>query len=130
MNPANRSALERRVAQAADAALAKQQSVSAIDVLIGIGWLAQAHLDAWRHGRLPFLEAGIQTDPAKVSAAMRAFQAWAEAAGLRPSETAYVARSVDRQPLRFSTSGDAAIERAYRTHWLSPALTGPPPVRG
>jgi hypothetical protein len=43
--------------------------------------------------------------------------------GLVPSETAYVARTRDRRPLRFSVSGDPAIERAYRTHWLSPALS-------
>jgi hypothetical protein len=59
----------------------------------------------------------------KISVAMRAFRAWAVAAGLRPSETAYVARSVGREPLRFSKSGEAAIERAYRTHWISPKLT-------
>ena len=43
--------------------------------------------------------------------------------GLKPSETAYVARTRDRRPLRFSKSGDPAIERAYRTHWVSPELS-------
>jgi hypothetical protein len=43
--------------------------------------------------------------------------------GLQPSETAYVARTRDRRPLRFSRSGDDAIERAYRTHWVSPELS-------
>src|SRR5215470_16951747 len=28
-----------------------------------------------------------------------------------------------RQSLRFSRSGDATIEQAYRTHWVSPALS-------
>lgn len=43
--------------------------------------------------------------------------------GLSPSETAYAARTRDRRQLRFSKSGDPAIERAYRTHWVSPALS-------
>ncbi len=123
MSPDNQSALERRVAQAASAALAQRSFVTAIDVLVGIGWLVQARVDDWRHRRLPFLEAGVQTNLSKISAAMRALRAWATAQGLKPSETVYVARSAGRETLRFSKSGDAAVERAYRTHWISPALT-------
>jgi hypothetical protein len=28
-----------------------------------------------------------------------------------------------RRPLRFSKSGEPAIERLYRTHWVSPELS-------
>ena len=42
---------------------------------------------------------------------------------MKPSETAYVARTRDRRTLRFSKSGDEGIERAYRTHWVSPELS-------
>jgi hypothetical protein len=42
---------------------------------------------------------------------------------LHPSETAYVARSPQRQTLRFSRSGYHSIERLYRTHWVSPELS-------
>jgi hypothetical protein len=34
-----------------------------------------------------------------------------------------VARSRGRRQLRFSKRGDAEIERAYRTHWVSPELS-------
>ena len=51
-------------------------------------------------------------------------RSWAEAKGTaRQRSTAYVARTPQRRTLRFSRSGDAAIERLYRTHWISPALT-------
>jgi hypothetical protein len=40
-----------------------------------------------------------------------------------PSETGYVARTRDRRALRFSVSGSPEIERAYRTHWVSPELS-------
>jgi hypothetical protein len=54
---------------------------------------------------------------------MAAFRSWARERGLNPSETDYVARTRDRRQLQFSVSGEAAIERAYRTHWVSPDLS-------
>jgi hypothetical protein len=54
---------------------------------------------------------------------MRVFRGWATARGLKPSETGYVARTRGRRQLRFSKTGDPAIELAYRTHWVSPELS-------
>lgn len=59
----------------------------------------------------------------KLSTAMRCFRLWARRRGLTASETAYVARTRDRRRLCFSVSGDPGIERAYRTHWISPELS-------
>ncbi|HEY0801534.1 MAG TPA: hypothetical protein VGD54_11875, partial [Steroidobacteraceae bacterium] len=55
--------------------------------------------------------------------AMKLFRSWAQSKGLLASETAYVARTPGRPTLRFSRSGDPTIERLYRTHWVSPALS-------
>jgi hypothetical protein len=123
MNPENRRKLEARVVAAAEAALTRQEYASPVDVLLGIGWLAPAHLQEWRTGRGPCLEGAVQANLSRVSEAMRLFRSWAERRGLRPSETAYVARTPDRRVLRFSKSGDPDIERAYRTHWVSPDLS-------
>ncbi len=123
MSTPTSSSIEARVARAAAAALDAQEYVSPIDVLLHLGWLAQARLDEWRHGRLPFLEAGIQVSPSKLAHAMRLLREWAAAAALTPSDADYVSRSVARTPLRFSESGDAELERSYRTHWLSPTLS-------
>lgn len=119
----NRGEIDRRVARAAEAALAKRKFVTAIDVLVGVGWLEPRRVDEWRQGRVDYLERVTVTNLGKVSAAMRSFRRWAQARGLQPSETEYVARTRDRRPLRFSKSGDAGIERAYRTHWVSPELS-------
>ncbi len=54
---------------------------------------------------------------------MELLRHWATARGLEPGEAEYLARSRARELLRFSASGDQAIERAFRTHWLSPELT-------
>ena len=119
----NRGEIERRVARAADAALAVRKFVSAIDVLIGLGWLERRGVEAWRQGRVDYLERVVGANLGKISTAMRAFGRWAQGRGLKPSETVYVARTRDRRPLRFSKSGDSEIERAYRTHWVSPELS-------
>lgn len=108
---------------AAEAALARQQYASTVDVLLGIGWLPSANLFEWRTGRVPYLEGALQVSPVKLSRAMLSFRSWAERRGLRPSETAYVARTPNRPVLRFSKSGAPDIERAYRTHWVSPDLS-------
>ncbi len=123
MAKGNGSNVERRVVRAAEAALAERQFVTAIDVLVGVGWLEPRRVDEWRAGRVPYLEAVVIASLGKISTAMRLFRAWARARGLEPSETAYVSRSRGRRPLRFSKSGDPQIELAYRTHWVSPQLS-------
>jgi hypothetical protein len=115
--------LDQRVARAAASVLAERKVVTAIDVLTGLGWLPQVRVDEWRQGRVDYLERGVTANPHKISTAMRSFHEWARQQGLRPSETVYVARTRDRRRLRFSQSGDAAIESAYRTHWVSPELS-------
>jgi hypothetical protein len=80
-------------------------------------------VDEWRQGRVDYLERVVVASLGKVSTAMRCFRGWAQARGLNPSETGYVARTRGRQLLRFSKSGDPGIERAYRTHWVSPELS-------
>jgi hypothetical protein len=124
MSSAIKEQLEQRVVRAAEAALADHKYVSAIDVLNGIGFLASAHVEAWRKGRLDCLEGTVQANPKKVSFALEAFRAWAEGKGLQPSETAYLGRTREgSRPLQFSVSGDAGIERFFRTHYVSPELS-------
>jgi hypothetical protein len=117
------SDLEHRVVRTAEAALAQRSVVTAIDVLVGLGWLEPRRVDEWRQGRADYLERVTVASLGKISTAMRCFHRWAQGRGLKPSETAYVARTRGRQPLRFSKSGDPGIERAYRTHWVAPELS-------
>lgn len=123
MTTDNDKRLERRVVAAAEAALAARRFVTAIDVLLGLGWLPASGVQAWRTGRIPYLEAAVTANLSKISKAMGYFRRWAQQRGLKPSETAYVRRSPGRPALRFSKSGKPSIERAYRTHWVSPTLS-------
>ena len=117
------SKLEQRVVRAAEAALSDQQFVSAVDVLVGLGWLTPGRVNEWRQGRVEYLEQAVQANLHKISSAMAIFRRWAADRGLTPSETEYVARTPDRRRLRFSENDTATIEKAYRTHWVSPELS-------
>ena len=125
MHPPNRKkpALDERVIRAAEAALAAQKYVSPVDVLVGIGWLDPSALARWQQGRVAYLEEAVPTKPPRISEAMNLLRAWAAKKGLSPSETDYVARTPSRQTLRFSKSGDPAIEELYRIHWISSELS-------
>jgi len=123
MSRTNKVHLADRVARAAEAALAAKSFVSAIDILVGIGWLDPGALERWRRGQIDCLEGAVQANLSRVSEAMRLFRSWATAKGLFASPTEYVARTPRRQTLRFSRSGNAAIEASYRTHWVSPELS-------
>jgi hypothetical protein len=138
MDTGRQRRIDRRVAEAAKAALAERQNVSVIDVLVGLGWLHPSNVDRWRQGRIEYLELVVFVGPDKIAAALEALLDWARERELRPSEMAYPARARDRRPLRFTASGDPEIERLYRTHWVSPEMSeagrerlaerqGPPP---
>lgn len=123
MSRKNRVPLADRVAKAAEAALAAQHFVSAIDVLVGIGWLDPQAVERWRRGQVDCLEEVVRTNLPRISDAMKLFRSWATARALTASATAYVARTPSRKTLRFSRSGLPAIEASYRTHWVSPELS-------
>ena len=123
MIPKNRQRLADRVTKAAEAALAAQGYVAPLNVLLGIGWLDADRVKRWRRTQIHYLERVVQANLRRISEAMKLFRAWAQAKGLRPSETVYVAHVRGRPPLRFSKSGHPTIERLYRTHWVSPKLS-------
>lgn len=118
-----RDELESRVVRAAEGALQAQNCVRPIDVLLGLGWLAADAEKLWRQGRTDYLERAVQANLKKISEAMRLFRRWAKAKGLLPRESRYVSQTRDRRTLRFSISGNPSIEQAYRTHWISSALS-------
>ncbi len=110
--------LETRVARIAEALLGEERAVRPIDVLIGLGWLAQPNVDRWAQDRVPSLDRCVGVDSDKVMTAFAALQHWAEDRGLAPSEGDY-------RDLQFTADGDSDAERAYRTHWGSTDIPEP-----
>ena len=92
-------------------------------MLIGIRWLHPSHIDHWRKGRLDYLEQILSISPDRVDEARRIFEDWAARRGLVPSEMPYASSMRDRRPLMFTKGEEDAVERAYRTHWVSPDLS-------
>lgn len=123
MSEVHESRLARRVHEAADGLLRRSRTVAPVDVFARLGWLDAARIDEWRQGRTDHLHAAMNVRPDKIAAALRALRAWAGARGLEPAETAYVAATRDRRPLRFTPDGDEPGEREHRTHWIPPGLT-------
>jgi hypothetical protein len=62
--------LEQRVIAAAEEAVARQQFVSAVDVLVGIGWLPSAVVGRWRRGGLADLEGAAAVDGSRLAGAV------------------------------------------------------------
>jgi hypothetical protein len=110
-----RKALADRVARAAGAALAAQGYVSPVDVVTGIGWLDAGTMERWRRGQIDCIESAVQTSLPRILEALTLLQSWATERGLSPNQADYVARTPQRQTLRFSRSGEPAIEARYRT---------------
>jgi hypothetical protein len=123
MSKENRRKLADRIAEAAEDLLAAQDYVNFIDVLVAIRWLDAGTVKHWQLGRIYCLEHAIQTTQARMSEAMNLFRSWAAERQLSASETQYVARTPQRQTLRFSSSGNSSIEKFYRTNWISHELS-------
>ena len=115
--------LEQRVLSSAEAVLANHH-VSPIEVLVTMRLLEPVHVEGWRKGRYDTLESTIQANPDKVARSLAIFRQWAESKGLQSMETEYSRPSREGAvPLQFTVSGDPDMERIYRTHYVSPALS-------
>src|ERR1700737_3901784 len=77
MSRKNRNALADRVVMAAKAALAAQDYVSPIDVLVGIGWLDARTVEHWRRGQIDCLERAVQTNLPRISEPRNLLRPWA-----------------------------------------------------
>src|ERR1700738_5464092 len=110
-----RMRLADRVGGAAKAALAAQDYVSPIAVLVGIGWLDARTVEHWRRGQIDCLERAVQTNLPRISEAMKLLRSWATERKLSASPTHYVARTPQRQTLRFSGTGEPAPAARSRT---------------
>lgn len=120
----NRRDIEKCVIQTAETVLYRQQYVSPVDIFVGLGWLQPVHVQEWRKGRILYLEKVIQCNLGKISFVMKCFGKWARGKNLESSQIIYLLRT--KGPHReavFSKSGNPSIEKAYRTHYVSPALS-------
>lgn len=104
--------LDTRIAPIAEAALTDRQFVTAIDVLIGLGWLVESRVGLWRRGLVTSLDRCIRADSTQTSDVLDALKGWAEQRGFQRWDTDYCG-------LRFTADGDTETERGFRTRWAA-----------
>lgn len=113
--------LDSRVEQVADDALAGQQFVTPVDVMLGLGWVAKAKVDLWLAGFVTSLDRCLRVTPTATHDAIDTLSAWARESGLQPWETDYAG---------LAFSDDPAYERAFRIRWApsdTPSPKNPSP---
>jgi hypothetical protein len=110
------------VVAAAAQALAGQRFVTPVDVCVGLGWVHDRNVAAWRQGRIGCLEDCLQAGPAKLAAMLSCLTRWASASGLEAGEAEYVAAAPAGRQLRFTADGDPAAEQAWRARWVPAGL--------
>lgn len=90
-----------------------------------MGLLTPALLEAWRFGRVPYLERVIQGNLSRLSRLLRILRFHAHDLNLRPSWTAYMKFGKGpKQWLRFTKTGEPKLEEMYAAHFVWPG-TGP-----
>ena len=73
--------IDSRAVSAAYHAVKDHGYVSAVDVFKGMGILSNENLEAWRLGRVPYLERVVQSNLSKISKVMKAVRIWAREQG-------------------------------------------------
>lgn len=98
-----------------------------VDVLMDIGLLSKANYEAWRFGRIPYLEAVCTVNLRKLSSIMHEVWVYASKNGLKPSVSVYKRWGMKKKNgqgkppvilLRFSKSNDPGIEKQYATCYV------------
>lgn len=105
----------------------KRGYATAVDVLMDIGILAKDKYEAWRLGRISYLERVCMINLRKLSTVRHQMRVYAQKAGLKPSFCYYKQWGAKKKggqgrkpviPLHFSKSGDPDVERWYATHFI------------
>ena len=97
-----------------------------VQVLLDVGILSKEDHDNWRFGKVDYLERVCRANLHTLSFIMKQVRGYAKSNGLKPSWTMYKRwgrKGKETVALRFSKTGQDAVERAYATHYVSPRLT-------
>lgn len=90
-----------------------------VDILIELGYLSKKDYEAWRFGKVEFLEKVIMVNLGKLSSINRIIRQSGRKLGLKESVTIY--NKYGKGPKRkliFSKSQNYNIEKTYATHYL------------
>jgi hypothetical protein len=108
-----------RVVRAVGKILARADVVAPTEILIEMGNLSQKNYEAWRKGKIPFLERVFEGNLSKANRILRIIGFHAHDLNMVPRNTHYHQWGKGKKrALRFSKSGDKKIEEAYSRDYL------------
>lgn len=111
------------VAGAVTQLLSEGQVVAPIEVMILSGRLKRADYLLWRQGKIPYLERSVSGNLDKIGRILRILAYHAEDCGLKRSRTVYRRWGKgSHSTLRFSRSGEPALEEAWSTCFVRPRI--------
>jgi hypothetical protein len=120
-----------RIERAVAAILTSGKVVAPVDVLVRMDILAPTDFDAWRFGRVPYLERVIRGSLSRLSRLLRILGFHCHDLNLVASHTVYLKHGKGpATPLRFTKTGEERLEKIYARHFVWPGK-GPfhPPRR-
>ena len=110
-----------RIERAVAEILVNEKVVAPVDVLVKMALLAPKDLEAWRLGRVPYLERVIHCNLTRLSRLLRILGFHCHDLNLAASQTAYVRWGKGpRTPLRFTKTGETRLEKIYARHFVWP----------
>ncbi|MFP4087660.1 MAG: hypothetical protein ACLFUL_12800 [Desulfobacteraceae bacterium] len=105
-----------KVVRATAELLRESDEISPVAILMKIGNLTPQDHDAWRRGRIPYLERVFQGSLSKANRYLRIIGFHAHDLNMVPSQHAY-RQTGKKRILRFSRSGHLNIEASYARHF-------------
>ncbi len=117
----NRHELQKKVRSTVHLLIHEKGHASPLDLFLKMEKISPKLVEEWRFGRVPYLERVLHGTLGQFSFIMAKFRETAREMGLKESRTAYMKWGKGpKQPLRFSKSGDANVEKHYSTHYIKP----------
>lgn len=95
--------------------------VAPVDVIVRMGWLSAANLEAWRTGRVNALERVIDCNLTKLSRFLRILGFCCHDLNLVATPASYTRKGKGpRRLLRFTKTGEPKLEEIYARHFVWP----------
>ncbi len=117
----NRQQLLSKLSVVTSNLLREKGYIAFVDVFMELGYLDRKEYENWRMKRVPYLERVITMNLSKISFVMNTVRKNCRNGNCRERWTGYKSWGKGRKlGLRFSKSGEEAIERTYATHFLKP----------
>lgn len=114
----NDQQLIKKVNEAVENQRQQRGYIAPVDVLMEIGVLTKQNYEAWRFGKVSYLEKVCTCNLNKLTKILKQIYKYAQKNALKPSVSQYRLWGKKGKELRFSKSGRLEVERKYATHFV------------